>query len=676
MKKNYLLTVALLFSLTRLIAQTDSSLTSLNIDNFSIEDLMNVKVTVATKTEQNVDEAPGTIRVITRQQISDMNALILRDVLNVYVPGMDVTPNSFKYDDRGDFVYNRGIFTDFAQQVLILFNGKSKFSETTFGSPFVAMEFTLDNVDRIEISTTPIPIHGGNAITTVNIITREKTMNGTEASLNTIFNEKDGYQGKRYSVTTGQNIGNWHLGVSAQYYDDRGQSFSDVAENSGYKYSPNTLRDGVKGAGNFTLNLRSGDGKFELGSWYKYVNKDAFLSGLVPSQSTNSYNYQGKVLTNYLLYKPIKGLDVTLGSSNFFFENYIDYGGVPYGYDNINYDYFLETNYTKQLNVAGIHTLLVGIKIETEGQSKTRTYLWDSLGTGFDTYVTPALQTAPNLGRQIVSAYAEDNWKISNKFNAVVGGRLDQYWNFRNTQFTAFNPRIALSYNPSKRLIIKALYASAFRPPAIYEIAGAGIIPPLYGNTNVKPEKVATSELNFIFKTNKMKIQLSTFYQSYRQAIEYVVQDSVTSVATNTKGSQILGGDLYISYYLNKNSYFFVNGSKFFTNSTSNPGGKVYYLPELYVNGGLNIRIRNFNFNSTAFYRGKRPLPDYMVINKTYVKDNFNFNLNLSYTLNKVKFYCMVQNLLDRKDNIPLSLDGFYHPLRRRVYNLGVSINF
>lgn len=144
-------------------------------------------------------------------------------------------------------------------------------------------------------------------------------------------------------------------------------------------------------------------------------------------------------------------------------------------------------------------------------------------------------------------------------------------------------------------------------------------------------------------------MQLSSFYQSYQQSIEYVIQDSVTSVATNTAGSQIYGDDLYIYYYLNKKTYVFANSSKFFTENLSNPGSSVYYLPELYINGGINIRIKNFNINSTTFYRDKRPLPDYMVINKTYAKDNFNVNLNLSYAFNKIKISCMVQNLLGQK---------------------------
>jgi outer membrane receptor for ferrienterochelin and colicin len=129
--------------------------------NMSLEELMNIKVSVATKVEQSIDDAPGNIIVITRQQIMDMNARTLKDVLNVFVPGMDALPASMKYGDRVETVYSRGINSDFSQQILYLYNGKNKFNETTFGQPLGFIEFTLEAIEKIEISTSPVPYREG-----------------------------------------------------------------------------------------------------------------------------------------------------------------------------------------------------------------------------------------------------------------------------------------------------------------------------------------------------------------------------------------------------------------------------------------------------------------------------------------------------------------------------------
>jgi hypothetical protein len=56
-------------------------LDSPEIESLSLEQLMNVTVSVATKLEQNVDDAPDNVMVVTRRQIMDMNARTLKDVL-------------------------------------------------------------------------------------------------------------------------------------------------------------------------------------------------------------------------------------------------------------------------------------------------------------------------------------------------------------------------------------------------------------------------------------------------------------------------------------------------------------------------------------------------------------------------------------------------------------------
>ncbi|MCP4215771.1 MAG: Plug domain-containing protein [bacterium] len=156
----------------------------MDIDNMSLEDLLNTKITVASKRSEDILDAPGSVTVIRRSQIQDMNAATLRDVLNVLVPGMDVVPTYFRYGDRvNEGIYSRGLLSDFSQQVLVLYNGQTKYNETTFSSPFPAIEFTLDNIERIEISRTPIPLYGGNAINIINLVPRDTVLEGVEGSI-------------------------------------------------------------------------------------------------------------------------------------------------------------------------------------------------------------------------------------------------------------------------------------------------------------------------------------------------------------------------------------------------------------------------------------------------------------------------------------------------------------
>ena len=58
----------------------------LDFSEMSLEDLLNVEVTVASKSEETVDDAPSSVTVFSRAEIQNMGITNLYDLLN-YVPG-------------------------------------------------------------------------------------------------------------------------------------------------------------------------------------------------------------------------------------------------------------------------------------------------------------------------------------------------------------------------------------------------------------------------------------------------------------------------------------------------------------------------------------------------------------------------------------------------------------
>ncbi len=61
-----------------------------NLYDLSIEEILNIKVNIATKTDIRIDAAPSIVSVITSTEIQQMGARDLPDVLRV-VPGFDLT---------------------------------------------------------------------------------------------------------------------------------------------------------------------------------------------------------------------------------------------------------------------------------------------------------------------------------------------------------------------------------------------------------------------------------------------------------------------------------------------------------------------------------------------------------------------------------------------------------
>jgi iron complex outermembrane receptor protein len=639
----------------------------------SLEELMNIKVSVATKVEQGIDDAPGNIIVITRQQIMDMNARTLKDVLNVFVPGMDALPASMKYGDRVETVYSRGINSDFSQQILYLYNGKNKFNETTFGQPLGFIEFTLEAIEKIEISTSPVPLQGGSAVTIINLVTRDQSVEGTEVFLNTGFN--DGLLNKKTTVVYGKKISDWHVGGSLQFYDDKGvkrNSLAGTGPGGSLIPDPKYMRDGTKSAYNFTLNIQSPNKKVEFGTWYKFANQEGYLSGILPWTSGNTQNYIGKQLQTYLTWKATKHLDVTTG----YMWHYLAYPGFPFYNTQTNFDTYLEANYTNQIGKRGEHAVLVGGKIEREGQIGNTSYFWDDRINDFRD--TTAYPLAPNESRNVTSLYVDDNWTLTSRFSILAGLRFDHYNNFADTKISAINPRVGVSYKFTEHLTVKGLFATAHRPPTLYELTGQTLLP-LYGNPNLKLEHITNFEMNMIYKQNNLKVKVSAFNQIYKDQIIYLpidknLSDRDTTQAFNAGKTNVWGADLSVNYYVNKDSYIFFNAAKLSTKTAEKTS--VHFLPSLYINGGVNYKMKSVDVNFTSYFRGKRPMPTSYVINTREASGTiFVSSLSISYSPNSnIRLYTLTQNIFDRQNVFPLSIDGYYIPMRGRIINIGVTV--
>ena len=149
-------------------------------DNFldmSFEDLLAVEVTTAGKRAQRVSDVAAAVHVITAEDIRRSGARSLPEVLRL-APGVDVAHIG---GDRWA-VSIRGFSDYFSSKLMVLVDGRSAYSPNFSGALWSALQFPLENVERIEIIRGPGgSIWGANAVNgVVNIITRSATdMQGT-----------------------------------------------------------------------------------------------------------------------------------------------------------------------------------------------------------------------------------------------------------------------------------------------------------------------------------------------------------------------------------------------------------------------------------------------------------------------------------------------------------------
>ncbi|TAK09104.1 MAG: Plug domain-containing protein [Candidatus Manganitrophaceae bacterium] len=138
------------------------------------------QLSIATKHLQTVREAPAIATVITEQEIRNMGARNLLDILR-RVPGFGTTIGHF---GRSEFEI-RGIKSLNSERVLFLIDGILVNEAVHGGLAMAMMKMSIDNIKRIEIIRGPgSALHGSDAfIGVVNLVTKQGgDMNGVAVS--------------------------------------------------------------------------------------------------------------------------------------------------------------------------------------------------------------------------------------------------------------------------------------------------------------------------------------------------------------------------------------------------------------------------------------------------------------------------------------------------------------
>src|SRR6185312_4226810 len=111
----------------------------LNFEDMSIEQLINVKVSVASNQPKTINESPGIVTLITSDEIAHMGARDLMDVL-MQVPGFHMQSNQYSLS-MADF---RGIPADTGKR-LILIDGQ-EMNERMFQTAEIGRRFPISMI--------------------------------------------------------------------------------------------------------------------------------------------------------------------------------------------------------------------------------------------------------------------------------------------------------------------------------------------------------------------------------------------------------------------------------------------------------------------------------------------------------------------------------------------------
>jgi iron complex outermembrane receptor protein len=166
-----LVTCGIMMSLlsTGVAAQTPSNEQDI-LANLSFEELSKIQVTTPARRPESLFDTTAAVSVLTAEDVRRSGAYSLADTLR-YVPGMDVT----RIQSPAWGVGARGFNGQFANQVLVMIDGRSVYNFSFGGVYWQTKDVFFDDIDRIEVVRGPGgSLWGANAVNgVVNILTKD-----------------------------------------------------------------------------------------------------------------------------------------------------------------------------------------------------------------------------------------------------------------------------------------------------------------------------------------------------------------------------------------------------------------------------------------------------------------------------------------------------------------------
>jgi outer membrane receptor for ferrienterochelin and colicin len=605
---------------------------SIPASDLSLEELLDVDVTTASKFAEKESDAPGIISVLSADDLKRFGGTTLLDILN-RVPGLNAS-SGYLTDrstiaSRGDQVrFNSG-------HVLLLINGRPV-RETMEGglSSDMFERFPVDAIDRIEVIKGPGSVlYGSDAFSAViNVITKKATATGIGAAgLVGTDGKTAGYDP---SGTATLNAGDLNILVSGRYLQQPTWQYNYLFRNT-----PTSAIESLPIHG-----PDKGSGAY-LDANYKELRLMAAFA---------NWNYWYELKGNVSNGTWTKGF-ANLGYSHKFASRWKS--DINFGFTNSLLDFsnnrpFVKRNssefvaeWTNFVDIADNAKIVIG------GLFNSR--------SGKETSTSPALATTADARQLGFQSYAQMDYRPWRPLKLIGGVQVNKVGSLDVDAV----PRVGLIVSPVTWLNMKGLFSTAYRAPAIDELFLQD--PNLHGNPNLKPEKVSTVDAGVSYQGERLALGVSYFYSKQIDIIRPAVAPGATGtnalqIYSNTSGVEIQGGEVEAKAYVIRSVYLTASG--LYQRSVNDAGTVgVTPIPSLsakagvsYMSDGLNLSVFDIfeGAYASGFEHTLNPAPG--VHNDLNVHGTFDINRFFRLRFQPdVTLLLQINNLLDDKYYIP-----------------------
>ena len=234
MKKTHPLVMAFLLTATAAgPAHADSTAADEGFTDFSLEDLLQVEVTVtsSSRRETPIRQSSVPVSVVTADDIHFGGRTTLAEVLQ-FVPGVDVL-----FSDRTRALVGvRGLHDQFSERTLLLVDGRMGENAVFGGGEYFRVPLILEDVERVEVVRGPGgAAWGANAFNgVINVMTKDPRDTPGLLVSSTLTEFGDSYNQLRYGGNTDAQDGEgegWAYRISAGYEDVVNSSEATARDN-------------------------------------------------------------------------------------------------------------------------------------------------------------------------------------------------------------------------------------------------------------------------------------------------------------------------------------------------------------------------------------------------------------------------------------------------------------
>lgn len=677
-----------------------------DLSEMSLEDLLNMEVSVASKRSEKLSDAPGIMTSYSDKDIENYGYYTLSDLSSITSGYSSFTAYGEKtfetrgqragsFDNNKHLVMYDGIPVNHARNYMApgdynvpLFGAKQV---TFLKGPGSALYGTSAFYGVIDVAPKSLEEEGSLVQTKLSVggYNNERRMMS-----NAIVKDAKGQMGV-YLGYYGRNASIDNLGSDVSTHSDDRKNWDDQSSvflNTTYEFDEGAVEGLKLGAIYMRKSGHGGD------YWTGATNP----TNAVIWQEMIPYLKYKKELSNKLKANTYLLYNNSVEESNYFSPwGAVNFSGVAtpssgYSYAFNNVQWTGELNYDINEN----HNIIGGLYYDWRSQAASpQSSEWkiqfDTTGAQIIPDYNLEVEKSEDFNTMAAYAQYQGDFDVLSGLKITSGLRYD-YGVTQSNQFIQLSPRVGVVQKFTDWVNVKLLYGEAMRAPGIKEVgvnpASRSIVSDNGGNpsvipTDLTPERIKTFEAGVTFTPTKWNIAFAYFNNKTidaLQQISFVYADDKEGPLyyKNANGeTKSQGIEVDVAFALNKDLKVFANYA--FADTKTNDSIQFLLVPDHKINLGVSYKLPIEQFPATISVISKNAVNYYVSSsgydnNKTVKGYNF-VDLNLQLPVKEgISLEIQTRNILDQKwyqPSISNNQDGdILYPGRTFLFTLSATL--